>query len=74
MTGGRLHALRARLRRDQWGVTALEFAVAGPVLIVLLMGIFDIGHMAYVSAVLHGAVEESAVSYTHLTLPTIYSV
>lgn len=60
MTGGRLHALRARLRRDQRGVTALEFAVAGPVLIVLLMGIFDIGHMAYVSAVLHGAVEESA--------------
>lgn len=60
MTRARLRALTARLAKDRAGVTAVEFAVAGPVLIVLLMGIFDIGHMAYVSSVLHGAVEEAA--------------
>lgn len=47
---------------DQKGVTVIEFAVAGPVLIILLMGIFDIGHMAYLSSVLRGAVQQAARS------------
>lgn len=58
-----LGALRrglARFRANRGGVTAIEFAVAGPVLIILLMGIFDLGHMAYVRAVLQGAVQEVA--------------
>ncbi|SFF94533.1 TadE-like protein [Novosphingobium sp. CF614] len=62
----RLHgfAVLKRCRDDRAGVTAVEFALAAPVLIVLLMGIFDIGHMTYVTAALHGAVQRVARSGT----------
>ncbi|MCT2400456.1 TadE/TadG family type IV pilus assembly protein [Novosphingobium mangrovi (ex Huang et al. 2023)] len=56
----RIVALFARCRDDRRGVTALEFALAGPVLIILLLGIFDIGHMTYVTSVLQGAVQSVA--------------
>lgn len=62
MTGGvvrAIHLLR-RWRDDRDGVAAVEFAMAGPVLIVLLLGIFDIGHMVYINAALHGAVQRVA--------------
>lgn len=49
-----------RLRRARGGVAAVEFAMAAPVLLVLLLGIYDIGHMVYVSAVLRGAVQQVA--------------
>lgn len=55
-----IRALALRLVRQKDGVTAVEFALAAPVLLILLLGIYDIGHMAYSSAVLHGAVEEVA--------------
>lgn len=65
MTGGVLQIMRPltllrRCRDDRDGVTAVEFAMAGPVLIVLLLGIFDIGHMTYLNAALHGAVQRVA--------------
>lgn len=56
----RLPALLRRCRDDQRGATVVEFAVAAPVLIILLLGIFDMGHAAYVTAVLHGAVNQAA--------------
>ncbi|WP_395332422.1 TadE/TadG family type IV pilus assembly protein [Novosphingobium sp. BL-8H] len=55
-----LRNLALRLAKDRQGMAAVEFAMAAPVLILLLCGIFDIGHMAYVNAVLHGAVEDAA--------------
>lgn len=59
-----------RLREDRAGVTAVEFALAAPVLLVLLMGIFDIGHMAYISTVLRGAVQQVARDGTLETADT----
>ncbi|WP_395395398.1 TadE family protein [Novosphingobium sp. BL-8A] len=59
-TIARLRRRAAGLGEDRSGATIVEFAMTAPVLLVLLMGIFDIGHMAYVNAVLHGAVEEAA--------------
>ncbi|CDO37746.1 TadE/TadG family type IV pilus assembly protein [Novosphingobium sp. KN65.2] len=53
-------ALLRRCRDERDGVTAVEFALASPVLIMLLVGIWDIGHMAYLSAVMHGAVQQVA--------------
>ncbi len=53
---------RARLRRcrdDQRGATVIEFAIAAPILITLLLGIYDMGHWAYLTAVLRGAVNEA---------------
>ncbi|WP_404480834.1 TadE/TadG family type IV pilus assembly protein [Novosphingobium sp. BL-52-GroH] len=56
----RLRALLRHCRTDRRGATAIEFAVSAPVLIILLMGIYDMGHMAYLNAVLHGAVNQVA--------------
>ena len=56
----RLLATLRQCRDDERGVTAVEFALAGPVLLVMLLGIFDIGHMTYVMAALNGAVQRVA--------------
>lgn len=52
------------LRQDREGVTLVEFAFVGPVLILMLMGLFDIAHTQYTSAVLYGAVQKAARDYT----------
>ncbi|WP_260923289.1 TadE/TadG family type IV pilus assembly protein [Novosphingobium sp. 9] len=49
--------LRA-IASDRGGVTVVEFALAAPVFLLMMMGIFDIGYMAYINSVLHGAVEQ----------------
>ena len=55
----RLKAL-ARLRADQRGVTAVEFALIAPVFLILVIETFDLGQMAYGTAVLNGAVQKAA--------------
>lgn len=76
MTGGILYTVRRPLavlracREERDGVTAVEFAMAAPVLIVLLLGIFDIGHMTYMTAALHGAVQRVARNSTLETADT----
>jgi Flp pilus assembly protein TadG len=47
---------------DERGATVVEFAIAAPILITLLLGIFDMGHWAYLTAVLRGAVNQAARS------------
>ncbi|MFD2578707.1 TadE/TadG family type IV pilus assembly protein [Novosphingobium colocasiae] len=56
----RTRRFAARLRGACEGAAAVEFALAAPVLLVLLIGMFDMGHMAYLNAVLNGAVEKVA--------------
>lgn len=53
-------SLLRRLRKDREGAAAIEFALVAPVLFLLLFGIYDIGHTAYLVSVLHGAVEDVA--------------
>jgi Flp pilus assembly protein TadG len=55
-----VRSLIGALHRDQGGVAAIEFAVIAPVFMVLLMGTFNIGQMAYGTAVLNGAVQQAA--------------
>lgn len=45
--------------RDQRGVSIMEFALVAPVLLLLLMGVFDIGHTLYVRAVLEGEMQRA---------------
>ncbi len=54
------YRLTARLAFDETGVTAIEFAMLAPVLLLLMLGMFDLGHMAYGHAVLNGAVQHAA--------------
>ena len=58
MTGGR--DILLRLRRDARGATIVEFAMVAPVLLLTLLGLFDIGYNTYTSSVLQGAIVKAA--------------
>lgn len=60
MTRRRLPALLRRLRRDDSAVTILEFAMVAPVMLLLLLGFFDLGYRSYASSVLQGALHDAA--------------
>ena len=49
-----------RIARDQRGATAVEFAMVAPIMIVMLMGLLDLGHQIYVQAVLEGEMQKAA--------------
>lgn len=51
--------LRA-LRSDDSGISAVEFALLAPVLLTMLMGIFDMSYSMYTNALLEGAVQQAA--------------
>lgn len=67
---GRVRRGLDQLREDLRGVSALEFAVAGPVMLILVIGILDLGQMLYVSALLRGAVQQVARDATLETAET----
>ena len=50
----RLRALR-RLARDRSGITAIEFALVGPLLLVIIFGILEIGMSIWAAQVLENA-------------------
>lgn len=47
------------LRRDQRGVTAVEFAVVSPVMLLMLMGLSDVAYQVWARAMLNGAVQQA---------------
>lgn len=49
-----------RLARDCSGATLIEFALLAPALIVLLLGLFEMGYNYYTQAQLQGAVQRAA--------------
>ena len=56
----RASALLRRLRSEESGVTILEFALVAPVMLLLLLGFFDLGYRAYAQSVLQGALHDAA--------------
>lgn len=59
-------ALAARLRRDQNGTAGLEFAIVAPVLILLTIGLIDVGRfMWYQNTIEHVAREDSRYTAVH---------
>ena len=55
----RRHALIRRLRRNERGIAAVEFALTAPLFLLLLMGIFDFCWQMYAQQVLQGAVAKA---------------
>jgi Flp pilus assembly protein TadG len=49
-----------RLRRDQRGAAAVEFALVSPLLILFVVGIVEVAMILFVSALLEGSVREAA--------------
>lgn len=48
------------LGTDADGATVVEFALASPVLVLLLMGLFDMGYSVYANTMLQGALQRAA--------------
>jgi len=53
------HALRG-LRHDVRGVTAIEFAIVAPVMMILIMGLGELMYQEYVQVILNGSVQKAA--------------
>ena len=53
-----------QLAAENEGVTAVEFALIAPVLLMMVMGIFDLGHNMYTSSMLQGAIQQAARNST----------
>jgi Flp pilus assembly protein TadG len=58
-----MRRLRTALVADQRGGAILEFAILGPVLFSVLLGIIEMGRMFYVRQALEYATEEAARYY-----------
>jgi Flp pilus assembly protein TadG len=56
--------LLRRLLGDRSGATLTEFAFVGPVLVVLVMGIFDMAHTQYTNALVNGAMQKAGRDMT----------
>lgn len=53
-----------RLRRDESGATLTEFGLVAPILILMLMGIFDMAHSQYTAAQINGAMQKAGRDLT----------
>lgn len=51
-------------RRDRSGAALTEFGLVAPVLMVMLMGIFDMAHTQYTSALMNGAMQKAGRDLT----------
>lgn len=54
-----MKTLRA-LSADRSGVTIVEFALVAPVLLMIIIAIFDLGHMMYTKSLLIGSIQKTA--------------
>jgi Flp pilus assembly protein TadG len=61
---GRLAASPAALARDESGATLVEFAIVAPVMLLMLMGFFDLAQTEYARSVLQGAMQMAARNST----------
>jgi Flp pilus assembly pilin Flp len=52
------------LVRDARGTTAVEFALVAPVMLMTIMGLFDMGHAQYTRALLEGAIDKASRAAT----------
>ena len=51
--------LARRLRRDARGATAMEFAAIAPALLLVVLGLMDLGYNIYATSLLEGAVHKA---------------
>lgn len=53
-----------RVVADRDGTTVVEFAMVAPVLLMMIMGLFDMAHTQYTSSVLFGALQKAGRDLT----------
>lgn len=52
------------IRHDEAGATLVEFAFVAPILVIMLMGMFDLAHTQYTSAMVSGAMQKAGRDLT----------
>lgn len=52
------------LRDDQTGATLTEFGLVAPILILMIMGIFDLAHTQYTTSLVNGALQKAGRDLT----------
>lgn len=52
--------LTQRLRRDEEGATIIEFGLLAPTLMIMLLGMFEMGYNYYMQSMLQGAIQQAA--------------
>lgn len=68
----RIRAWISLLRRSDRGVSALEFAMTAPVMLIMIMGTVELGHIALVRSTLENTVSDAArLGITGNSLPTM---
>jgi Flp pilus assembly protein TadG len=55
-----MRALVRRIAREQFGGSAIEFAIAGPIVLLMLFGCIEFGRVFWIRNTLEYAVEEAA--------------
>lgn len=48
-----------RLKHDDRGATIVEFALLAPTMLVMMFGLFELGHTMYVQSIVNGAIQEA---------------
>ena len=56
--------LLLRLGGDDKGITIVEFGIVAPVMLLMMLGFFDLAHTAYARSVLQGAMQMAARNST----------
>lgn len=64
MMGTQLLRNLRQLRRDKDGATLVEFGFVAPVLVLMIMGLFDMAHTQYTSALINGAMQKAGRDLT----------
>jgi Flp pilus assembly protein TadG len=62
MVSHKANMLLRDLAKDERGTTVMEFGLMVTVFMTLLLGLFDLGQLAYASAILRGATQDAARS------------
>lgn len=52
--------LSTRLARDTRGAAVIEFALCAPLMLIGMMGVFDMGHNMYTASIIQGAIQKAA--------------
>lgn len=59
-----MRILKSKLARDNEGMAIVEFAVVAPVFLIMLMGVFDVGHTLYTSSIVQGTMQKAGRDFT----------
>jgi len=59
-----MRKFRSSLARDAKGAALVEFAMVAPVFLIMLMGVFDVAHTLYTTAILQGTMQKAGRDFT----------